>query len=267
MEMVLRAAPGDAPTSGGCAMTVPLSALLRRASRMAEQMFEETGQIDMFWLVERSNGEQEVIVSPMVLPPGTPANEAKLQLAEYLREFFREHDVVRYAHAAEAWTVQEDEPATGPLASHPQRREIVVLDADDGCECIVAMRDIIRPQHGKPYLAKMGTIERTERPTGRLMNLLNDVKPTSELADDEGTVFVTDVPGAPFQVLGRRGPTGELFVGSVLTASRKPINEQTCREFSTATAVKVEIVTGPEAERLIAGVKRRMGGMSPPTAH
>src|SRR5262249_33119420 len=39
------------------------------------------------------------------------------------------------------------------------------------------------------------------------------VRYSSELRDDEGRVFVTDVPGSPFQIMGRRDPrTGELCV-------------------------------------------------------
>jgi hypothetical protein len=39
-------------------MTAPLDAFLRRASRMAEEMFDKTGEIEMFWLVETATGEQ-----------------------------------------------------------------------------------------------------------------------------------------------------------------------------------------------------------------
>jgi hypothetical protein len=82
------------------------------------------------------------------------------------------------------------------------------------------------------------------------------VRTTSELGDDEGTVFVTNVAGAPFQVLGRRGPSGKLFVGRVFIPTT-PV-EQTLQKCEDGTGLKIEIVTGPEAERLIAGVQRRL---------
>jgi len=41
---------------------------------------------------------------------------------------------------------------------------------------------------------------------GRLFALLHP-RPSSELPDDEGTVFVTNVPGSSIQALGRRDPT------------------------------------------------------------
>jgi hypothetical protein len=242
--------------------TIPLDAMLRRASLMAAQMFDEYGEVTMFWLIETAAGEKQTIVTPMAVPPGISAVEAKLSLAERLRELFKERDVVRYASAMEAWVVECDNHQ-GPVAENPKRREIVVISADDGIEYIGAHRDIIRPPHGKAYLGKLGTIVKQSQPRGRFTNLLNDVRPSSELADDEGTVFVTDVPGAPIRIIGRRGPTGELFVGAV---GRPGQEEQDL--IAGAAARGVEVVTGPEAERLIAGVQRKLATSSNnPTKH
>jgi hypothetical protein len=238
----------------------PLDAMLRRASRMAEQMFNEDGEVTMFWLIETAAGEQLTLVTPMAFPPGISAVEAKLRLREKLRELFKERDVVRYASAMEAWTVERGDHQ-GPVAQHPQRREIIIISVDDGVEFIVAPRDIIRPPHGKAYLGKLGTIVKQSAPKGRFTKLLNDVRPSSELADDEGTVFVTNVPGSLIQIIGRRGPTGELFAGSVAASPDE-------RKVQEAAAMGVEIVTGPEAERLIAGVQRKWPASSNnPTKH
>jgi hypothetical protein len=242
--------------------TIPLDAMLRRASRMAAQMFDEYGEVTMFWLTDTAAGEQQTIVTPMAVPPGISAVEAKLKLADKLRELFRERDVVRYASAMEAWAVEPDDHQ-GPISENPNRREIIAVNADDGVEYIAATRDIIRPPHGKAYLGKLSAIEKLSQPTGRLANLLNDVRPSSELADDEGTVFVTNVPGSPIRIIGRRGPTGELFVGAV---SRPGREEQEL--VAGAAARGVEVVTGPEAERLIAGVQRKLAASSNnPTKH
>jgi hypothetical protein len=225
--------------------------MLRRASRMAEQMFDKDGEVTSFWLTETAAGQQHTIVTPMA-----PADEAKRMVAEKMREHFKEHDVVRYASAHEAWRKHDSWP--GRPFEDPQRREIVALVADDGCECLLAMRDIVRPQGGKPYLAKLSDIERQKQPRGRLMDLLNDdIRPSSELPDDEGTVFVTDVPGAPFQVQGRRGPTGELFVGNPFHAGASSMGEL-AQEYKAQTGCEIEVVTGPEAERLIRGMQRRI---------
>src|SRR5215470_11539127 len=63
--------------------------------------------------------------------------------------------------------------------------------------------DIPAVRIGKRILVPLAAIER----------LLDQTRPRSsgELPDNEGTAFATNVPDAPFQIVGRRGPTGELF--------------------------------------------------------
>jgi len=225
---------------------------------MAEEMFEHEGEVTMFWLAETSSGEQLRLVTPVVIPEGTPSAEAKHMIADKIREFFREHDVVRYGQAAEAWAAT-DETYDGPPSEHPRRIEMISLTADDGIEFLAAMRDIIRPEGAKAYLGPLTEITRTEYPVGRLTNLLNQVRSSSELPDDEGTLFVAHIPGETLSVIGRRGPTGELFVSYVGTADPGVSVEQRCRTAKKDIGFSPELVTGHEAKRLIAAVKRAMG--------
>jgi len=113
---------------------VPLDALLRRVSLMAEQMFDKQGDVDPIWLVESASGEQQIIVSPITAPSPLAAADRKDQVAARMREHFAENDIVRYASAMEAWTLHEPErrkitaleyAAMGyTLANHPDGREI-----------------------------------------------------------------------------------------------------------------------------------------------
>jgi hypothetical protein len=248
---------------------------------MAEQIFDKQGDIDPIWLVETASGEQHGIVTPVVAPSPLAAHKHKDAINEMMRAKFAELDVVRYARAVEAWaapnfvaldSTREQQglayAALGyTLKNHPDRREIIELEADDGTEVLTALRDIIRPAHGKPYLGKLGAIERTTHIEGRWLGLLptkghdaalrerpaasppRRVRMSSELPDDVGTVFVTAVPNAPLQILGRRDPmNGELCVGSVMVAPADlpwPPPEHPS---------DIELVTGPEAERLILAV-------------
>ena len=231
---------------------VPLDALLRRISRMAEELFNEGGELPMVWLLDTPDGQQ-MIATPMDIPDGISASEAKDKLVEHMREHFKEHGVTRYAYASECWTVEPPsspeprrsselpddvgtlfstrvpgsliqvygrrgptgelfvggvfenkvckrdltdfpeypewvEAVTGPEAErliewatyfrfprpseHPQRREAVYVSAEDGREYLSAKREIIRPDHGKPYLGKLGKIERPDRAGGRFSGLL-----------------------------------------------------------------------------------------------
>lgn len=171
------------------AENIPLDALLRRASCGAERMFAEMGEVEMFYLCDAPGREPFMVVTPIVARSALEAHEHKNRVADKMRELFREQRVTRYAWAAECWTVNEncDEQRYATLgyslANHPARREVVSLLAEDGRELLAAHREIVRPQSGKPYLAKLSPIERPERPEGKLLNLL-PATPTS--ADRHG---------------------------------------------------------------------------------
>ena len=49
---------------------VPLEAMIRRASRMAENMFECDGEVTALWLAETAGGRQQTILTPMDVPAG-----------------------------------------------------------------------------------------------------------------------------------------------------------------------------------------------------
>jgi hypothetical protein len=166
-------------------MTIPLEALLRRMSRIAEATFAKDGEIDPIWLVERASGEQHMFVSPIVASDSVDANDFKDVLAATAREMFAELAVVRYARATECWKSSNLGDGTSleetarryaamgyTLANAPDRREVVVIDADDGREFLQAHREILRPAHGRAYLGKLGEIMRPERARGRFLDLL-----------------------------------------------------------------------------------------------
>ena len=73
------------------------------------------------------------------------------------------------------------------------------------------------------------------------------IRSSSELPDDEGRVFVTYMPDAPFHVMGRRADSGELFVTGIVP-KEKITTEHLEHVF------RIEVVTGREAEDLIAAL-------------
>jgi hypothetical protein len=160
------------------------------------------------------------------------------------------------------------------LANHPGRHEVVLIAAEDGTEFLTASREIIRPSSGKAYLGKLGAIERPIGVRGRFLGLLPSkahtqaakeaspapdllprIRSSRELPDDVGRVFVTNVSNAPIQVMGRRDPaTGELCVSGALHRTPDAPNFEGLAELPSY----VEVVTGPEAERLILAVHRSL---------
>src|SRR5207302_2309688 len=87
---------------------VPLDALIRRVSRLAEKMFDKEGEIDPIWLVENAAGEQRTLITPVSAPTALAAADLKDRIANEMRKQFAENGVVRYACASEAWTLAED---------------------------------------------------------------------------------------------------------------------------------------------------------------
>jgi hypothetical protein len=152
-------------------MSVPLAAMLRRASQMAEQWFDEADGIDMFLLIENSAGEQGMAVVPDI----PDDRDIKDKLDAYLRDLLREMDAVRYVIVSECWALRGKEPEdmiyTCSLRDHPNRWEIISLAAEDERETLHATREIIRPQGRKAYLGKLD-IYRPDKAEGRFMGML-----------------------------------------------------------------------------------------------
>jgi hypothetical protein len=211
---------------------------MRRVSRLAEQMFAKQGDVDAIWLIENADGEQQVLVTPVVAPAQPLARiEEKNRLADQIQKHFAENGTVRYARAEEMWLVAREKSEMTrertalqyaklgyTLANHPDRREVVHIYGEDATESLFAFRDIIRPAHGKAYLGKLGAIERMDTVEGRWLGLLPNpardaatrerppeaplrrIRSTNELPADVGVEFITAVPDAPMQIRGRRDP-------------------------------------------------------------
>ena len=157
---------------------VTLDAMMRRLSRVTEEIFQEVGEIETCWLVDIPGEGQKLIASPIIVPPGVSPGKMKNYVACAMRELFERLHVTRYAHAAECWIGSEDAGDTqewidehGSLANYPGRREAIVINAEDGDQILFALRTIIRPANGKPYLTKL-EIERADDMVGRFTGLL-----------------------------------------------------------------------------------------------
>jgi hypothetical protein len=184
-----------------------LDALCRRLSKEVEQMFNCHGELPgiLFLFEAPGKGQGRICLS-------VGSREQKEAAFNDLRQVFARWGVTRYAVAFEAWA-SDAEKGLRP-SDDPERREMMGAFATDGLSEIGVMREIHRPQHGKPTLEELdpGPIGLGG---GQALGLLRP-RSSSELPDDEGTEFVTRVPNSPIQAMGRRDPTtGELCVDSV----------------------------------------------------
>jgi hypothetical protein len=114
-----------------------LDALLRRASRIAEQQFnKKRGTLDPFLLVEMADGKQEII-------------DCRTQGKDALAD----PRVRRYVVAIKGWIRDKLTPA--------DVSEAIVLIAEGGDDACSSFRDIIRTSNG----ALLGELAPIDRPT------------------------------------------------------------------------------------------------------
>ena len=139
-----------------------LDALLRRASKIAEHQFKKYGVIDAFWIVEKADGKQSIVVAPVMQESDSKRNE----MLAGLSKAFRDLGVWRYACALESWV--SSDTSCRP-AQAPDRREVVVLIAEDGGATRGGMREIIRSS-APP---RLGRLVMSEAMGGRFTGLLN----------------------------------------------------------------------------------------------
>ena len=137
---------------------VPLEALVRRVSRIAEQTFAKDGQIPMIWLVD-TPCERRLIVTPIHAEDEDEQakEEYKDCLDAGLRQHFSEIGMIRYAMAMEVWLWKTDD---GIDLHDPywrdecERDETILIVREDNHQFLWGRREIIRPVHSKPYLGK-----------------------------------------------------------------------------------------------------------------
>ena len=186
---------------------VSLEALLRRASRLAEKRFDKWGDVDPLWLIETEDGKQEEFQTPIVADGPLDAFTTKQGMMSALRRQFAEKKVCRYASVSECWASASlgsggEESARRyaefgyTLANAPDRKEVVYVEAVDDCEIIMAFHDIIRPAHGKPYLGKLGPIERPKRLSGTWTDLLPRDERAAEAISAQGEMVSVSVDPA-----------------------------------------------------------------------
>jgi hypothetical protein len=133
---------------------ISLEAMARRLSREADELFSRCGKLpDMLFYVDAADEKGlHIMVVPAI------AGEMDV-IAAWLRDYFVEHGVTRYASASEVWAGSL--PKEGGVLTvvrpslDPQRKEFVAILAEDQTKRLGALREIIRPPNGKPYLGKL----------------------------------------------------------------------------------------------------------------
>jgi len=139
---------------GAAATTKSLRELIEWASEQIGQRFKHVGRIYCMWHAET---ETETLIITAEAPNKDAAAAA-------LTTLFRKQGVVRYLFIDEAWTMEYDAGIAPDelqriqrdgVSRHPNRREIVMIYAEDKDGVQQATRDIIRPAKGKARLGPL----------------------------------------------------------------------------------------------------------------
>jgi hypothetical protein len=145
-----------------------LNAFVRRVSRYVERVFDKEGEIAPVWFVTNKDDDESWIGTPQM---ADHAPDVRDQIAAHMCVLFREQNIMRYVLATEAWLGAPGCTDTRP-SLQAERREVVIFQAEDtGGGALTGLREIVRPQGRKPYLARL---ELTLTPPGpaRFSNLL-----------------------------------------------------------------------------------------------
>lgn len=164
-----------------------LRELTEHAADFARKAFKGQGYISPMWVGERPNGERIVIATDMDFNSAKEKDAA----AAAVRHMLKEKGAAQYFYISEAWMVSSVPGAELPkdeqdkalelarqnrLKEHPDRREVVVVEASNGTETIMGWFYILRPEHGEPSLSPFEYGPQGVQSTGRLANMLNPEK-------------------------------------------------------------------------------------------
>jgi hypothetical protein len=105
-----------------------------------------------------------------------PSNHPKELVMMAMRKLLRSSGAEAYVFMDEAWIVESKNQEALPLdiapSEHPDRREVVVITAEDETGQLIARRNILRPDNGKPSLAPLEIYGEVTL-KGRMTNLMS----------------------------------------------------------------------------------------------
>lgn len=146
--------------------------MVNKVSHTADVIFTKYQGLRPIWFCFTADGEHFTL--DKMLP------DKDLQ-AKFVRFIFQEKDVVAYIFVDEAWvveaTVKDADSVTAMAARvglefHPDRREVVVIHAEDATSNLSCHRDIIRPAGARAYLGPLVMHDDISRSEGRFVGLL-----------------------------------------------------------------------------------------------
>lgn len=132
--------------------TAGLDEWVKHHAEFSARVFNDLGSLTAMWVAQTKDG--------MIMPIMAPLAD-KDQILMAIKMLFREKQVIRYVFMTEAWILEsktkeipESIKRGAAVSSHPDRREIIMVTAEDrdGTQLMGHMY-ILRPEHGKPTVS------------------------------------------------------------------------------------------------------------------
>jgi hypothetical protein len=126
---------------------IDLHKTIEQFSGLVDELFNKIGYVQPTYFVYH-NGDWQHVPTPWEYP--------KEVVAMAMRKLLQTTRAEAYVFMDEAWVVEAKEVNLDVAPSeHPDRREIVVITAEDETSQLLARRNILRPTDGKPSLAPL----------------------------------------------------------------------------------------------------------------
>lgn len=148
-----------------------LDELFKTACVNAARIFDTSDDHEVLpmWHVVNGKGENVLIATPW------SSDEEKYATMDGLKKLFAAQQVKRYAFITEAWIRKAssmEDAHDGAVSEHPDRREVVMISAEDRSgESKMGWFYILRPEAGPPKLSEL-KVQPFDGHTGRMTGLL-----------------------------------------------------------------------------------------------
>lgn len=149
-----------------------LEEIFDHGKEAAKHIFDMQGNLHPMWIIENKKGE--------IVPMMVPMTGDKDEISKAIKKALKKLNTVRYVSMVEAWMLDlskdkklpESVRLGAPLSQHPDRREIVAINAEDkDGHTMSGMFYILRPEIGKPRLSSFREVPGSKH-EGRFVNLL-----------------------------------------------------------------------------------------------
>jgi hypothetical protein len=141
---------------------IDLRKTIEAFSELATILFDHCGRVLPTYYVFL-NGQWQHVPAP---------DHPKEIVTLAMRKLLRVSHAEAYVFMDEAWTVAAKEVPNVPPSEHPDRREIVLITAEDAIEQVLAERNILRPAGAKPSLAPLEFKEGFKAVKGHMTGLM-----------------------------------------------------------------------------------------------